>query len=156
MLNKKAFTLIELLIVIAIIGLLSTLSIVALNSARARARDARRVADVKQSRTALEMYYNENNTYPGALSQLTTTTPPLMRSIPVAPTLVDGSCNVTQNTYAYAFQSESSGDGSASYTLTYCIGAKTGALAGGNVMATPAGENNYTDTYQYCNGLPCD
>lgn len=164
MLNKKAFTLIELLIVIAIIGLLSTLSILALNSARARARDARRVSDVKQSKTALEMYYNENDTYPGALSQLTTTSPPLMRVLPVAPTPVDGSCTTAQNTYTYALQSGSSGSGSASYTLTYCLGSKTGALAGGNVMATPAGDNNYTPAPSGpqppapggpCGALPC-
>ena len=53
--DKKAFTLIELLVVIAIIGLLSTLSIIALNSARAKARDAKRISDVKQMQVALEM-----------------------------------------------------------------------------------------------------
>jgi prepilin-type N-terminal cleavage/methylation domain-containing protein len=46
--TKKAFTLIELLVVIAIIGLLATISVIALNNARAKGRDARRVADIKQ------------------------------------------------------------------------------------------------------------
>jgi len=63
--NKKVgFTLIELLVVIAIIGLLSTLAVVALNSARQKARDAKRVADIKQVQTALELFFSENSGYP--------------------------------------------------------------------------------------------
>jgi prepilin-type N-terminal cleavage/methylation domain-containing protein len=62
--QKKAFTLIELLVVIAIIGLLATISIVALSNARSRARDARRLSDIKQLQTAIEMYYQYNGYYP--------------------------------------------------------------------------------------------
>jgi len=58
------FTLIELLVVIAIIGLLSTLAVVALNNARQKSRDARRVSDIKQVQTALELYYNDEGGYP--------------------------------------------------------------------------------------------
>jgi prepilin-type N-terminal cleavage/methylation domain-containing protein len=63
---KKGFTLIELLVVIGIIALLSTLSVVALSSARAKSRDARRVSDIRQIRTALEMYLDgaSPNAYP--------------------------------------------------------------------------------------------
>lgn len=62
--NKKGFTLIELLVVIAIIGLLSTLAVVALGSARVKARDSKRLSDLKQVQTALELYYTDNNGYP--------------------------------------------------------------------------------------------
>ncbi len=62
--NKKGFTLIELLVVIAIIGLLSTLAVVALGSAREKARDSKRLSDVKQMQTALELYFTDYNTYP--------------------------------------------------------------------------------------------
>jgi len=62
--NKKGFTLIELLIVVAIIGLLSTLAVVALGSARVKARDSKRLADLKQLQTALELYYTDQNAYP--------------------------------------------------------------------------------------------
>lgn len=64
--NKKhrGFTLIELLVVIAIIGLLSTVIMVSLNNARAKARDVRRIEDLKQLQTAVEMYYDTNKEYP--------------------------------------------------------------------------------------------
>ncbi len=60
----KGFTLIELLVVIAIIGLLSSVVMASLSSARKKARDARRMADLHQIQLALEMYFNDNNTYP--------------------------------------------------------------------------------------------
>ena len=66
--NKKGFTLIELLVVIAIIGLLSTLAVVALSSAREKARDSKRLSDLKQIQTALELYYTDSNAYPTVVS----------------------------------------------------------------------------------------
>lgn len=62
--SKKGFTLIELLVVVAIIGVLATLILGSLNSAQAKARDARRVSDIKTIQNALEMYYLDNGTYP--------------------------------------------------------------------------------------------
>jgi len=62
--NKKGFTLIELLVVISIIGILSSLAVVSLNGARAKARDALRKADMAQIRTALSLYYFDNDAYP--------------------------------------------------------------------------------------------
>lgn len=69
--KRQGFTLIELLVVIAIIGLLSTLAVVALGSAREKSRDAKRLADMKQIQTALELYYTDNNVYPTAATAQT-------------------------------------------------------------------------------------
>lgn len=62
--NKKSFTLVELLVVVAIIGLIATIVLVALNGPRQRARDAKRTTDLKALANALEMYYNDYGVYP--------------------------------------------------------------------------------------------
>ena len=62
--KRHAFTLIELLVVISIIGLMSTIAVVSLNSSRAKSRDTKRIADLKQVRTALESYVIDNGAYP--------------------------------------------------------------------------------------------
>ena len=56
---KKGFTLIELLVVISIIGLLSSVVLASLNTAREKARDARRKSDLNQIRTALLLYFDK-------------------------------------------------------------------------------------------------
>lgn len=61
---KRGFTLIELLVVIAIIGILASVVMASLNSARAKARDAKRMEEVKQIQNALELYYANNGQYP--------------------------------------------------------------------------------------------
>lgn len=55
--NRKGFTLIELLIVIAIIGILSSLAIVSLSSARNKAKDAQIKSDLSQFRTFMTVTY---------------------------------------------------------------------------------------------------
>ncbi len=61
--NSRGFTLVELLVVIAIISILATLLLLQLGVARAKARDAKRIADVNQVRSALELYYDDNGSY---------------------------------------------------------------------------------------------
>jgi prepilin-type N-terminal cleavage/methylation domain-containing protein len=63
-LKSKGFTLIELLVVVAIIGILATVVLSSLGAARTRARDARRIAEMKNFETAFEMYYLDYNQYP--------------------------------------------------------------------------------------------
>lgn len=66
----KAFTLIELLVTIAIIAVLTGLSLVAFNASRAIARDGKRKADLEAIRSALEIYRSDKGEYPLQLPSL--------------------------------------------------------------------------------------
>jgi type II secretion system protein G len=89
--NQKGFTLIELLVVIAIIGLLASIVLVSLNSARSKARDTKRTADIEQVKIALELYYDDHGHYVSSGdttldSALTSAlTPTYMSKIPITP-----------------------------------------------------------------------
>lgn len=66
--NKKGFTLIEMLIVVAIIAILSGLILTGLGKARSQARDAKRMAQAKDLAAQLE---TEANLYNGDYTQVT-------------------------------------------------------------------------------------
>ena len=63
--HQRSFTLIELLVVIAIISLLATIVLVAMEGVREKARDARRLHDMRQIVLALQLYYGRYGRYPG-------------------------------------------------------------------------------------------
>ncbi len=134
--NKRGFTLIELLVVIAIIGLLATLAVVALNNARQKSRDAKRVSDIKQIQTALELYYSDQSGYPaftaytlggqytclgtggfGTASTVAACNSPYMGLIPNNP---------APNGATYLYTGASGG-----YTITFNLESGTGGLAAG-------------------------
>lgn len=61
---KKAFTLIELMVVVTIILIISSIIFVSFENAQKKSRDAKRKSDLTTIQTALEMYYRENGEYP--------------------------------------------------------------------------------------------
>ena len=134
--NQKGFTLIELLVVIAIIGLLASVVLLALNSARQKSRDAKRLADVRQIASALELYYDTNGGYPTTASYYATTgtgtvSPTYLGQLPTFPSPVDG-CTAGTASYAYTM-----GTTNASYRVLFCLAAPTGGI-------TPAGTHTLT------------
>lgn len=64
--SSKGFTLIEILIVVAVIAILSSVALVGANQARGNARDKDRLAQLKQLQVAVEIYGRINGRYPQA------------------------------------------------------------------------------------------
>lgn len=68
--TSRGFTLIEILVVVAIIGVLAAAVLAFLNTARVGSRDSRRLGDVKELQTALQFYFDKHSTYPETLADL--------------------------------------------------------------------------------------
>ncbi len=66
--RSAGFTLIELLVVISIIGLLGSIVLTSVNSARVKARDAKRRADLNQIYLALQLYFDDHGYLPTTAS----------------------------------------------------------------------------------------
>ena len=129
---SKGFTLIELLVVIAIIGLLASVILASLNSARAKGRDARRIADIKSIQSADELFFNDYLTYASSTSLLT---PLYIPSLPKDPSSV--------LSYAYAGLNGNTSGTAAAACLSYHLGAKleqsTNPALSGDFDATVGG-----------------
>ncbi|MFH1522934.1 MAG: type II secretion system protein GspG [Patescibacteria group bacterium] len=95
-----------ILFVIFFVSIISTIAVVALNNARLKSRDARRISDIKQVQTALELYYNDNDKYPVVdswkeLAREIRKKPTYMSSLPQDP--------LGRDKYRYTYQSRDSG-----------------------------------------------
>jgi len=143
---NPAFTLVELLVVIAIISIIAVLGMVSLSNARMKSRDAKRVTDVKQVQVALEMFYNTNNRYPttdewnaGTIVSTSSSGEVVyfLTSIPAAPLPADGDCDIDSNAYAYT--PTVNGE---DYSINFCLGSKVSSAIPGNgglLSASPLG-----------------
>ncbi len=65
---RKGFTLIEILIVVAIIAILASVVVVGLGPTQQAGRDARRLADLRETQNALAVFYAKCGYYPGTIA----------------------------------------------------------------------------------------
>ena len=98
--SKDGFTLLELLIVIAIIGILVAMGTVSYSTAQKRARDTQRRGDLKAIQDGFEQYYAQNNgNYPSSCSISTVYLPAGIPKDPKTGSNYSQSCSIS----AYCF-----------------------------------------------------
>jgi len=151
--TKPAFTIIELLVVIAVIGFITSVIMASLVSAQRDARDKRRVSDLKQIQTALELFHTDNQHFPrqadGANGNISTNTTlltllePYLQGTPVDPAglgndtfhyYYDGDHLCGTKRYAVVFARQMDKPANANYDTflnTSCAGSVEGEGRGG-------------------------
>jgi len=108
--RQGGFTILELLVVLAVIGVLSSVIIVLTGNIRKDSRDARRMSDMREIHKALILYADNNRTFP-----IATTLTPITGTDAVS-TILEASGVVSEipidpqhPTYTYSYQSDASG-----------------------------------------------
>lgn len=105
-----------------------------LDDSQMKSRDARRLSDVKQIQTALELYYNDFESYPLGLEDLSEGDLVYFSVLPSYPEAAAAS--VCADNYEYSYKVLENGE---NYELYYCLEAKTGGVPAGNNIASAYG-----------------
>jgi prepilin-type N-terminal cleavage/methylation domain-containing protein len=151
--QSRGFTLIELLTVIAIIGILSTIIMANLVVARQKARDSRRISDIKNIQLSLEEFYNANLYYPRNIySDTLFHSSAFMQVVPYDPSGTSPCTNGLQSScYVYAALN-ATGSGT-SCTSAHALGYHLGAVMENNTSVSQDADVT-ANTADTCTGSP--
>ncbi|NTU73703.1 prepilin-type N-terminal cleavage/methylation domain-containing protein [Candidatus Roizmanbacteria bacterium] len=149
---NKAFTLIEILVVVTIIGLMSAIGAVSYAQFSKQSRDSRRKADIEQIRAALEMYKsnNTNNSYPANVDVSCSSASGISEGTAIYLQTNPHDPKCTNLSYAYSPVSSSGGscDGtSVTPCVTYTIGAYLEVIPATNTCSLTGCKNGVACNY---------
>jgi prepilin-type N-terminal cleavage/methylation domain-containing protein len=141
--NQFGFTLIEVLVVVAIVGILAAAVIISFANTRARSRDTAKLSDVKQIQTALHLYWQAVGVYPSTVEpgdSIEYGGNIFMSSVPAPPLPTnDGDCPLLEGEdLEYSYTTIGTG-GSMTYQLEFCLAYPSGGLEAGTYVASPSG-----------------
>lgn len=136
--EKSGFTFVEIMVVVAIIGALAALVTNAVQYVRVSGRDAKRVSDINQIRSALNLYYSKYSQYPTEITpgqQFAVNGNIYLETVPSNPLPYGDNTECSDSAISnYDYTQRSSG---LSYTLTFCLGYKQDDIQAGLNMAVP-------------------
>ena len=117
--KNSGFTILELLVVVAIIGILTALAMALLSDTRARSRDARRLSDVGEIEKALNLYYAGIGNFPISVSTTTITgDDAVSTALKNQNTISETPRDPLHDSYTYRYQSNDLGT---TFTLYFCL-----------------------------------
>ncbi|PKM91769.1 hypothetical protein CVU82_01000 [Candidatus Falkowbacteria bacterium HGW-Falkowbacteria-1] len=141
--KKKAFTLVELIISIIIIGVLFSMVSISLKEIRRSGRDTKRTSDMGEIQMALESYYRNEGTYPDELifggDLLGSTTDKIyMANIPKNSQPASKDCEEKEYTYKKLHDGDF-------YVLEFCLENNLNKYESGENCVTPTGLDSCSD-----------
>ncbi|OGY17275.1 MAG: hypothetical protein A2785_02570 [Candidatus Chisholmbacteria bacterium RIFCSPHIGHO2_01_FULL_49_18] len=125
--KQRGFTLIEILVAVAIFIMITAVAMVSYQTANRRARDGRRQADLEQVRSALEIYRADNAVYPSTnwAALVAALQPTYLSTIPVDP-----------RSYSYYYSSDGT-------TYSLCAYLESGGSVDCGANCSAPGNCNY-------------